>query len=55
MTMGRKQLAGWALVVLAGALSTGIVAVEVAHLIQGASPESSEGLPVVGFQPVDED
>jgi len=51
--MEAKQLTGWILVVLAGAISASIVSFEVVNLVHGVNAETSEGLPVVGFEPID--
>ena len=53
--MGVKQLTGWVLVVLAGAISASIVSFEVVDMVHGVNAETSEGLPVVGFEPIDKD
>lgn len=53
--MSAKRQAGWALIALAGAVSTGIVAMEILALVESAQAESSETLPVVGFVPASED
>ncbi|CAB4563731.1 unannotated protein [freshwater metagenome] len=49
--MARKQKAGWALIALAGAMSTGIAVTEILSLVGQADAESSETLPVIGFVP----
>jgi hypothetical protein len=51
----RKQQAGWALIALAGVMSTGIVATEILSLVDQAEAESSETLPVIGFVPSEND
>jgi hypothetical protein len=53
--VGSKQRAGWALIAIAGALSTGIVAVEIVALVNDAGAETSETLPVIGFVPAGDD
>ena len=53
--MEAKQLTGWILVVLAGAISASIVTFEVVNLVHGVNAETSEGLHVVGFEPIDKD
>ena len=53
--MEAKQLTGWILVVLAGAISASIVSFEVVNLVHCVNAETSEGLPVVGFEPIDKD
>jgi hypothetical protein len=50
--MSRNQRAGWALIAVAGAISTSIVAFEIVQLVTTADPESSETLPVIGFEPI---
>ncbi len=49
-----KQRFGWALIAVAGVISSTIVALEITHLVGEANPESSETLPVIGFEPLDE-
>jgi hypothetical protein len=49
-----RQRAGWALIALAGVISSTIVAIEINALISSSSPESSETLPIIGFEPLDE-
>ena len=53
--MGKKQRAGWLLVAMAAAMSTGIVTTEVVDLVRAENPEVSETLPVIGFEPIPED
>lgn len=53
--MGRLQRIGWALVALAGSLSAGIVTLEIVSLAGQHSPESSETLPALEFEPAGED
>lgn len=55
MIVAGKQQAGWALIALAGVLSTGIVVSEILSLVDQAAAESSETLPVIGFVPSDND
>lgn len=55
MVVIRKQQAGWALIALAGVMSTGIVVTEILNLVDQADAESSETLPVIGFVPSDND
>lgn len=55
MVVVRKQQAGWALIALAGVLSTGIAVTEILNLVDQADAESSETLPVIGFVPSDND
>ena len=55
MIVVRKQQAGWALIAVAGVISTGIVVTEILSLVDQAEAESSETLPVVGFVPSDND
>lgn len=49
--MGRKALAGWTLIALAGVLSVSIVSLEIISLVTEAGSETSETLPVIGFVP----
>jgi len=49
-----KQRAGWALIAVAGVISSTIVTLEVTALIGSHNPESSETLPVIGFESLDE-
>jgi hypothetical protein len=51
----RKQQAGWALIALAGVMSTGIAVTEILSLVNQADAESSESLPVIGFVPSGDD
>ena len=53
--MGINQRMGWALIALAGALSIGIVSLEIYSLATQESPESSETLPALEFVPAGED
>ncbi len=53
--MVRKQQAGWALIALAGVMSTGIAVTEILSLVNQADAESSESLPVIGFVPSGDD
>jgi hypothetical protein len=50
-----NQRIGWALVACAGALSAGIVALEIYALANQQGPESSETLPALEFEPAGED
>jgi hypothetical protein len=50
--MGHKQRYGWALIALAGAVSIGIVGLEVFALMEVAQNQTSESLPVLGFDPL---
>lgn len=50
---GRRTL-GWLLIAGAGLVSTSIVTAEVISLVGELEPESSESLPVIGFEPPDE-
>jgi len=49
-----RQRAGWALIALAGVISSTIVAIEIDALVSTANPESSETLPINGFEPFDD-
>jgi heme/copper-type cytochrome/quinol oxidase subunit 2 len=49
-----RQRAGWTLIAVAGVISSAIVTLEVTALMDNQNPESSETLPVVGFEPPDE-
>jgi hypothetical protein len=42
------------LIALAGVISSTIVAIEITALVGQASAESSETLPVIGFEPIDD-
>ena len=53
--MGTNQRVGWALIALAGSLSVGIVSLEIYSLATQQSPESSETLPALEFDPAGED
>ncbi|MCF8548895.1 MAG: hypothetical protein K9G03_02835 [Pontimonas sp.] len=53
--MGINQRMGWALIALAGALSIGIVSLEIYSLATQESPETSETLPALEFEPAGED
>jgi hypothetical protein len=53
--MGRSQRLGWALIALAGVVSAGIVSLEIYNLATLNSPESSETLPTLEFEPAGED
>jgi hypothetical protein len=50
--MGQKQRYGWALIALAGAFSIGIVGLEIFELMAVADNQTSETLPVLGFDPL---
>jgi len=50
-----NQRIGWALIALAGSLSVGIVSLEIYSLATLQSPESSETLPALEFEPAGED
>jgi hypothetical protein len=49
-----RQRAGWALIAVAGVISSAIVTIEITALVGQASVESSETLPVIGFEPIDD-
>ena len=53
--MGSNQRIGWALIALAGALSVGIVSLEIYTLATQESPESSETRPARELEPAGED
>ena len=53
--MGINLRIGWALIALAGSLSVGIVALEIYAMANQQSPESSETLPALEFEPAGED
>jgi len=48
-----RQRFGWLLIAVAGVISSSIVALEITNLVGVANPESSETLPVIGFEPLD--
>ena len=52
--MSGKRTLGWLLIASAGLVSTSIVTAEVISLVGELEPESSESLPVIGFEPPDE-
>lgn len=52
--MSVRQRFGWVLIAIAGVISSSIVALEIATLVGSVSPESSETLPVISFEPLDE-
>lgn len=53
--VGKYQRAGWALIALAGALSAGIVSLEIYSLATAGADETSETLPSLEFEPAGED
>ena len=53
--MSINQRIGWALIAFAGAMSVGIVSLEIYSLVTQQSPESSETLPALEFEPAGED
>lgn len=53
--MGKNQRYGWALIAFAGALSAGIVSLEIYSLASLENQESSETLPALEFEPAGED
>lgn len=53
--MGQKQKFGWALITLAGVISIGVLSLEIFDLLSSAESETSETLPVVGFEPLPND